>query len=327
MKRPRVLYSSSEIHACIKRLFSNPHANDRRVALVAYVGKHAQSYLAHPEGLEVVCNPSAGGTHPDAVRNLMKHHAQVRFSDALHMKVYWSRQRGCVVTSANASANALGVAGLKEAGVLLPPGAVDIQKLLKYARPRKITPRELWKLDSKTRVFTKHIRFPRVSEPVQDYLQWFKSPHRSHWKLGWTDHEVSGTAKAVKAETAAEYARKQSAGWVATGKNRVKQSDFLLTFHFTEKGIRDLDWLYVDFIVKVSPKEAKFYDRDWPFHAVQVHQDSKCPPPPFKITREFRSAFASAVKEYGPEKIQEAKTDNPPKKLLDMVARKLKQEK
>src|SRR4030043_394789 len=103
MKNMQILYSSAEIHAGIKRLFSEPSPHDRRIALVAYVGSDGESYLPHPNGLRVICSPSAGGTDPETLRRLMKRGARVEFSDALHMKVYWSRNRGCIIASANAS--------------------------------------------------------------------------------------------------------------------------------------------------------------------------------------------------------------------------------
>ncbi len=56
------------------------------------------------------------------------------------MKVYWSEGVGAVVTSANLSTNAMGVGGLKEAGVLLGPEFIDIAKLLKPLERRPAEP-------------------------------------------------------------------------------------------------------------------------------------------------------------------------------------------
>src|SRR5664280_293419 len=157
MKRNKILYSSADIHAGIKRLFSQPNSSDRRVALVAYVGSDGESYLPHPENLRVICSPSAGGIDPDTLRSLMKRNAKVEFSDNLHMKIYWSRNRGCIITSANASSSALGVSSLKEAGIWLPPGIDKIDQLIKYANPRPINPSELRKLDTQSKERKKNI--------------------------------------------------------------------------------------------------------------------------------------------------------------------------
>ncbi len=146
----QVLYTSSDIHTRIKHIFGQPGKSDRRVALVAYVGTDGSNYLPHPEGLRVICNLSPGGTDPDTLRQLLKDKAKVQVSDRLHMKVYWSKNRGCVITSANASSNALGKDGLREAGVWLPSRTVDIDRLIRYASPRKLSERELRQLDMAT---------------------------------------------------------------------------------------------------------------------------------------------------------------------------------
>jgi hypothetical protein len=321
MKAPQILYSSAEIHARIKQTLGNPNANDRRVALVAYVSKHGESFLPHPEGLRVVCNPTAGATHPDALRSLLKRGAAVEFSDALHMKVYWSRQRGCVLTSANASASALGVSGLKEAGVWLPPGAVDIDRLLKHARPRKLTLRGLRKLDDEARRFaTRHGGSYVARERAQEYLEWFKSPHRTLWKIGWYDEQLEGTAQAAKGKALAEYGCKEPYTWQCTRKGRAKPHDWLLSLYLVNHEVWFVQWMYADFVVKISPQDKKFYERDWPYHAVQVHPMSRYPTPPFRLSAQFRAALNRAALQYSFERIEKAKSDRPSAKLLRLVA-------
>src|SRR5687768_17657470 len=90
MPTPQVFYTSGSIHSEIKRLFANPGPGERRVALVAYVGSDALKLLPHPKGVEVVCSPTPLATSHVAVQELQKRGAFVRFSDRLHMKVYWS---------------------------------------------------------------------------------------------------------------------------------------------------------------------------------------------------------------------------------------------
>ena len=199
------IYNSSGIHACIKKLFSDPARSDRRVAIVAYVGTDGESYLPHPENLHVICSPSAGVTDPDTVRSMMKRGATVQFSDNLHMKVYWSKHRGCLITSANASSSALGINGLKEVGVLLPPGSIDIRRLIKYANPRNVTARELRRLDSHSREARKNRKKADVrNQHTPEYLDWYASPHRSQWKIRGCD-SAGGTANAAKEKTKTEY--------------------------------------------------------------------------------------------------------------------------
>src|SRR5437762_14119761 len=97
----RVLYTSAEIHDEIKRIFTRPKKNERRVALVAYVGEQAEAFLPDPPGLTVICALEPGSTSPDVLDRLNRRGATVMSSERLHMKVYWSSLRGCVICSAN----------------------------------------------------------------------------------------------------------------------------------------------------------------------------------------------------------------------------------
>ncbi|MCB4825447.1 phospholipase D family protein [Roseicella aerolata] len=95
---------------------------------VAFWGRGADelfSRSAHPEReVKIVCNLKSGGTNPAVIRKLVKQGALVRQRGDLHAKVYVS-DRGAVVTSANASANGMGLEsseaiGWLEAGVVIP---------------------------------------------------------------------------------------------------------------------------------------------------------------------------------------------------------------
>jgi hypothetical protein len=324
MKKLVLLYSSAEIHARIKRLLGQPSAGDRRVALVAYVGGDGERYLPHPDGLRLICNPSAGGTDPDTLRQLIKRGANVEISDSLHMKVYWSRNRGCVITSANASSSALGRSGLKEAGIWLPAGTVNINRLIRYAHPRIVRESDLHRLDAKSREHKKNLGgMGKRKKYAPDFLLWYSAPHRSTWKVSWADYEIGGTASTVKEQTATEYGHREPRWWVSTYKNGVRKNDWLLSFTFTARGIKSAHWIYVDFVVKISPKEKRYYDREWPYHAVQVNPASKYPLPPFQITEQFRKALSAATKAYTPDRIKEAKTDIPSVRLIDLIAKEL----
>lgn len=325
MKKPVLLYSSAEIHSRIKRLLGQPSAGDQRVALVAYIGGDGERYLPHPKGLRLICNPSAGGTDPDTLRQLIKRGAKVEISDNLHMKVYWSRSRGCIITSANASSSALGRSGLKEAGIWLPAGKVNIQRLIQYAHPRPVKESDLRQLDKKSREHKKNVSeriHKRKSAP--EFLRWYSSPHRSDWKVTWTDNEVTGTANTVKEQTSTEYGHKEPHLWVSVGKNRIHRNDWLLSFAFTTRGVKAVHWMYVDFVVKIAPKEKRYYSRGWPYHAVQVNPSSKYPLPPFQITAQFRKALAAAIRAYTPDRIRDAKTDIPSVRLIHLIATKMK---
>ena len=143
----KVLYSSKEIRKAVKRLFAAPAPDDRRVALVAYVGAQASKFLPDPNGLEIICALEPGATSARALELLKNNGARIRQSNRLHMKVYFSSARGAVICSANASSNGLSGAGLKEAGVLVDAQEVDIARLIAYAKPRSISAVDLKMLE------------------------------------------------------------------------------------------------------------------------------------------------------------------------------------
>ena len=53
-----ILYTSSDVHKAIKKIFvQSKSAPVRRVAVVAYLGVNAESFLPSPINLEIICNP------------------------------------------------------------------------------------------------------------------------------------------------------------------------------------------------------------------------------------------------------------------------------
>jgi hypothetical protein len=83
-----ILYNSSEIGDCIKKIMANPLDGQRRVVLVAYIGRDYASFLPDPKDIEIVCSPTPGATRAEAVAGLQRVGAKIQFSDKLHMKVY-----------------------------------------------------------------------------------------------------------------------------------------------------------------------------------------------------------------------------------------------
>src|ERR1017187_6390493 len=141
----QVLYTSAEVRQAIVDIFSTTRG--RRVAISAFVGDGAEAFLPSPSGISLVCWPHPSGTNPRTLRKLMAKGVEVSFADSLHMKVYWSEQKGAVVTSANLSTNAMGQGDLKEFGVRLPPKQIDIDRILQHLNVRPISPAELRRLD------------------------------------------------------------------------------------------------------------------------------------------------------------------------------------
>ncbi|MCI0693641.1 phospholipase D family protein [candidate division KSB1 bacterium] len=322
-----VLYSSKSILAKIKEVLGDPSTNDRRVVLVAYLGKSAGAYLPHPKGLHIICSPTPGGTSPTAIRQLIQRGAKVEFSDYLHMKVYWSNRGGCIISSANASSNALGVGNLKEAGVYLPPGEVDIDKLITYESPKPVTRSALERLQRANRLLPPNLQ----SDPDQystkatfDYLSWYHSPYRDSdsWKLGWWEDSELETATSAKEKSRIEYGRTEPKAALNVADGTVRKADWLLCFEIVNRrSVRNFAWMFVDFVVPVKPSERKAYEKDYPFQAIQVFPLHRYPRPPFQITQNFRQTFKKAASAFGLHRIEEQVSLNPPKSMIERIAK------
>jgi hypothetical protein len=257
----------------------------------------------------------------------MARDAAVRFSRRLHMKVYWSEERGCVLTSANASANALGAGGLKEAGAWFPPGVVDIDALLSYADPVEVTKDALLKLQMATRRLPSHLR-PGTdrrkgkSGTIHDFIHWWNSPLRDAdpWKLGWWSVRLP-FAKAAQDQAKLQYGVPTPTDFLGVATGQVKPGEWLLTFEARDSGqIRSPGWLFVDLVVGVDPDDADAHEKDFPYQAVQVFPNDKYPSPPFALTKPFVTAFKKAIQMYGLDAVTERHSLAPPPKLLRLTA-------
>jgi hypothetical protein len=284
----KVLYGSSEIRPAIAKLF---RASGRRVALVAYVGDGADSYLPSPRGVQVVCCPDGAGTNPFALRQLMRLGVQVEFARKLHMKVYWSRL-GAVVTSANLSYNGLG-GGTSECGVLLGPRKVDIDRLLRMAAPTEVTKAAMLRLerdyaDKKPYVNPGGTRRPPAKRLFSD---WVADEYHAPWKLGWWTKDANPSRHAKKV-CQRVYGVPEPKNFISGRRGEYRERDWVLAFKLNRRGVpKSYEWLRVDHIVRSDTGS----DPDYPYEALQVHQLHRYGETPFEIDGRFRSAFRRAV--------------------------------
>ena len=311
-----ILYSSNELRDAIKKILANPEADDRRVALVAYVGGQAQAFLPHPRGLEIVCWLQPGSSDPQTIERLIRRGAKVYKSERMHMKVYWSSRRGCVICSANASGNALGGGIQKEAGVLLPPNTVDIQRLWDYVKPKLIRPVHLKRLTLEGNRTPSHYLNLTKEQPA-DFLEWrtFCSP--TGWKLGSWDVVSDFAREAVT--IAKQMYGKYPSDYLFVKQGELKENDWVLTIKVPS--VTRIGWMKTDFIIPVPPEDDTF-DRDYPFQAVQAFPPTHYRPP-FKLDAAFRKALKKAIKAFGIEELDALRCRPPPKSLLDIIAKNM----
>ena len=318
--RQSVLYTSGDMHSAIKYVLSNRLKTERRVVIVAYLGRSAESYLPNPAGLKVVCSLEPGATSAHSIESIRKRGGQVLKSSRLHMKVYWSEKRGCVIGSANASKNALGKNGLKEAGVYLPPGQVDIDRLLRIAQAKAITGadiRLLRKENDRLNASVHSIKTPL--DPKITFPDWHMSKGRSKFRLGWWETDDLKASKAASKKSLSMYGRREPDDVINVRHGEAAEGDWILCFN--DGALKEFSWLYVDFLVRVPRSEKEAYSQEFPLEAIQVRPSEEYANPPFRIDGKFPRAFREATKAFGIERLKHARLANPPPDWLKRIAK------
>jgi len=318
----KILYNSSDVHKAIKQIFKSP--NQRRVAVVAYIGINADKYLPNPTGIQIICCPEPGATSPEGIRKLLKRKAIIQFSDGLHSKVYWSTN-GCIITSANISDRALGCHPQQETGVLIDSRKLNIDRLIAEAKPYEISGSMMDNLSREDRRIKKILSSKKTNKCIKrQFKEWYESPYREPWKLGWWSKSELEASKSAKKVCKAIYNTSSPEDFLDLAKNQACTDDWLLTFETTNGKIKQIRWMYIDFIDKVDSNDKKAYEEEYSFQAIQVHKLNHYPPPPFHLSREFINAFKKAAKKYGVEKIENCNDITPANRLLYLTAQYLK---
>jgi hypothetical protein len=320
--KPVVHYTSGELRLRVRKLFENPKASGRRVVIVAYIGVDYAKFLPNPRGIEIVCSPTPGATSAEAVQKLIAAGARVWFSDRLHMKVYWAQKIGCLITSANLSDNALGMNGLKEMGILVDAAMVDIDRLLKEAKPYPAKKKLEWLRKEGEKVKLAMAKAGRrVLYDPKGYADWYTdSPKvRKAWKLVcWEGY--AKPAEAAREFVSKNFDRSGPWDWFNVDKHQVRKGEWLLGFTWTKGHARRLGWLYVDRVVPVRKLEHGAYEEDFPFQAFQADEPIRYDAPPFGLGHKFARALTKAIKKVGVEKMGKSNYATPPRALLDALA-------
>jgi hypothetical protein len=314
----KILYTQSDVYHAITKLFQAPTV--RRVAISAFVGKGAESYLPNPRGVTLVCWPKAGATNPQALRKLMTKGIDVKFADRLHMKVYWAEGRGCVLTSANLSTNALGAGNLREIGVLIGPHDLDIDRILRTLDARTANDKEMKQLDRAHALFVARNEMG-AGRSQHSFVQWLKLPMRPPWKLGWSDSH-GNLSKTSQQRATGEFGIRHVGNWLSAGRDDFKEGDWILSFMLANDTPTEITWLFCHRFYQV-PRTDKAYSKDYPCEAVQVYSLDRYPGCPFSLDREFKTVFKAAVKQFGADRIRDAATTKPRADLIRMLATEL----
>jgi hypothetical protein len=218
------------------------------------------------------------------------------------MKVYWSSAKGAVICSANASRIALARNGSKEAGVMVPPHNVNIDRLIRYVRPRRVTDQDLRRLgrlsDRIAAARPRDLRTPQDDLPT--LAEWLASSAHRPFRVGavTAEAEFSKSAKAV-AKRRFNVAEPHSSIGMER-RNDANVGEWVLLFD-ADTG-RGAEWLYVNFVVPLTRSEIRRAKGDR-YDAVQLYPNRDYPPPPFRLERAGRDTLAEAVTEIGPKEL------------------------
>lgn len=305
-----VLHTSQDIRKAIRRIFDDP--KQRRVAIVAFVGKGALAHLPKPKGVEVYCWPHPGGTNADAVEVLRARKAKVFFADRVHMKVYWASKRGAVVASANLSDNAFGIGGLREAGVRVPSSMVDIDGMIRLIEPKPVTKGALAGLRRESAERENANGQDRSTIHIPSFDQWYDGQRGAKWKWDYWDIVGGGFSRRAKKAVKMLDPTYVPVKYVECERGMLREEDRVLRVKLTNKGVmQSPEWLYVERVVLVE-KNDRVYNGDYPFQAVQAREDRHCPPPPFRIDSRFKKALRQVSTNWGSDRVRAQVASKPP---------------
>lgn len=185
----------------------------------------------------------------------------------------------------------------------------------------------MYRLEKQDRKIKIAIGVRRQKKTEKHFLDWYNSPYKESWKIGrWSESDLK-TAKSAKEKAKQEYNVSEPVEALNVSKSQVQENDWLLCFEITENGIKNIEWMYVDFVVSVDAKDTGAYEKEYPYQAIQIHKLNQYPEPPFTIEKEFRAAFKKSVRDYGIDKIENIKRLVLPKSIINNMAEYLKQTK
>ncbi len=316
----RVLYTGQEIRNEIHRIFSS--TNQRRVAVVAFVGKGAVAHVPKPKGLQVYCWPRAGCTIVSAIEELQDLGADVYFADRMHAKVYWAEKSGAIVGSANISDNAFGSGNLHETAVALSAAEVDIEHLLRLIKPRAVTAEALEALRHEEAIERSRRRDAPAKPATPTFVEWHDGKGGTTWKWDYYDDFGGGVSRRAKAAAKEMHPSYVPQAHVYCKRGTLQESDWVLWVRVTSNGILLApQWIYVERVVLVEKNDST-YNQEYPYQAIQIRARKHCPAPPFTIDGRFKAALRTASRIFGADRVRSQLVSKPPTKAFLATIRK-----
>lgn len=289
----------------IIKIFNNEKS--KRIAISAFVGKGSESYLPNMKGLKVICWPHPQGTNPNTIRHLIANGAKVFFSDSMHMKIYWTKNNGAIITSANLSTNALGMGNLKEIGVLLPSNKLNINDIVATLNARKVTKKELLNLDRNFNLYHSTYKGHRPKQKARFFNDWYQMRFRPNWNISIYEDETDFSEHVLN-ETKKIYNRTPISFISIDRKKDFEKGDWILCSYSQGKKELKPYWQFIDLVIREKGRD---------YSAVQVWPKNRYPSPPFKLDGRFRSSFNKAIKKLGG--VSKIHFNKPTPRFLDLI--------
>jgi hypothetical protein len=280
----KYLYNSSEIRTQIEKIFLSPAKE--KWAIVGFVGYGGLDQLPKGvTGLQVICWPKAGATHPDGVRRLLEADISVYFCENLHHKLYWAKDVGLIAGSANLSARALSGTAQHEFCVYCEDPKFDINSVLRGLKYKPVDEKSLHALD------IAHVAAGVTSSgsdedptPTCSFEEASAQRFAKKWKLViWCEYRKDNVH--VKKEIEQAFGQSTWANDNDVDEGIFSQGDFVLQVHIDHVSElikrANCKWLRVEHVMKQGRQSV----------IVQVKKMVDGAPPPFEIDNAFRSKF------------------------------------
>ena len=141
-----------------------------------------------------------------------------------------------------------GYGGLREAGVYFPPGAVDIDRMLTAAKPRRLTKADMNRMALEERkAAAKGVKFQTRSIPTS-FSEWYGGPREDSPKISsWEADDEVEIAEAAKARSKREYGVTEPLAQMFCQKDQLEDYDWLLCVEFIgTRFSRNVEWMFID---------------------------------------------------------------------------------
>lgn len=304
------LRDSKSIKDKLKWLFET---DERKVAIVGFVGGNAAEYISNCKNLEIYCWPLPHATNPDGIIALNEWGANVYFKEKLHAKIYWAEGRGVIIGSANLSDNALGEGGLSEFAVYIRDEKFNIDDVIKdfgLEGLSRFSKRQLNELQKKSRLPILPKQDIRRKRNKRSFEAYMNDEYRESIKLLYYDDFFKDEfCKKIEKDVGSFHDCNDCGRSIENG-------DVCLQIYINRgciKRRKAITWFVVDEIVD--------YDKNRRV-AIQKKEEYNTP---FKIDDAFRSAFEKEFNSRGLAKIKHSTTSVIKDNFLESVLERMKE--